>query len=215
MRKNMIIIFWALAFPLYAQQVALDKPVQAYLDFCLAEREALNPLDCKKLEKCIEESDATSFVFHGTKIELAYNSTFKDLTKETTSSMSNHAYFRPQYIDSVLISCVVPENIDEPTMKRGADNCYIQHRALSAHGKAKYSYEGAGDMQLFVVADYGHVKVNVFNDTGAKHPFNLTAESTDSYPAAVLKWEMPDGGKVIIMVENLSDKSVGFVIASN
>ena len=215
MRIAMLTLCAALTSAIYAQHPDLDKPLQAYLDFCLAEREALNPLDCSKLEKCIEESTPMSFIYHGTKIELADNYTFIDLTPETTSTMKSHAYFRAEYIDSVLIDCVLPENIDDPHMLRGADNCYIKHRALEAHGKGMYSYEGAGDMQLFVVADHGHVKVNVCNETGASQAFDLTAESIDSFPAAVLKWEMPATGKVIVNIENLSDKPAGFVIASN
>ena len=216
MKKRIVILTLCVAMTsaIYAQHPALDRPLKAYLDFCLAEREALNPLDCSKLERCIEESDAISFVYHGTKIVLAENSTFKDLTCDTVS-MKNHAFFRPEYIDSVLIDCVVPENIDEPTMKRGTENCYIQHRALEALGKGVYSYEGAGDMQLFVVADYGYVRVTVCNEAGAAQSFNMTAESTESFPAAVLKWEMSDVGKVIITIENMSEKPVGFVIASN
>ena len=193
----------------------MDRPLHAYLDFCLTEREALNPLDCRKLEKCIEESDATAFRFQNTDIVLGANTTFKDLEEGKAPWLPRHAYFYPEYVDSILMSCVLPENIDEPVMKRGSENCFIQHRALEGHQKGVYSYEGEGDMQLFVVADYGHVKVSVSNETGAAHPFDLSAESTDALPAAVLQWEMPDAGKVIVTVENLSDQSIGFVVASN
>lgn len=199
---------------IHAQQPTLERALQAYLDFCLAERAALKPLDCGKLEACIAESDATGFRYHGTTIVLGENSTFEDLGTEQGEPLRGHAFFRVEYIDSVLSDCVMPENIDEPVMKRGEENCFIVHRGLAAHGKGVYRFEGSDDMQLFVVADFGHVRVSVENDEGSEERFNETAESGEGFPAAVLRWRM-GSGKIIVRVENLADCAIGFVIASN
>lgn len=216
MRKTILLIslLMGITVKTYAQQPVLDDALQAYLDFCLAERAALKPLDCQKLEACIAESDATSFRYHGTTIVLGENSTLEDLGTEQVEPLRGHAFFRVEYIDSVLTDCVMPENIDEPVMKRGEENCFIVHRALAAHGKGVYRFEGADDMQLFVVADFGHVRVSVRNEEGSNEAFSQTAESNNSLEAAVLKWKM-NAGKILVTVENLADTEIGFVIASN
>ena len=216
MRKTIVVLslLMGITAVAHAQQPVLSRVMQAYLEFCLAERAALNPLDCGKLEGCIAESDATSFRYHGTTIVLGRNSTLEDLERGDGEPLGGHAFFRAEYIDSVLTDCVMPEGIDEPVMKRGEENCFIVHRTLGAHGKGVYRFEGGEDMELFVVADFGHVRVSVRNDEGSGVVFSEVAESSEELPAAVLKWRMGIG-RIVVTVENVSDRGIGFVIASN
>lgn len=220
--KRLLFTLSLIAFQFsYCLAQELDPAMQAYLDFCLLEREALSssPIDCTKLERCIEEGDRDNFVFNNQRIRLAPNATFRTIASRDSVSLTGHAIFKPWYVDSVLVSCIMPDElIDEPTLKRGADeNCFVEHRALKAHGRATYSFEGTGDMQLFVVADNGGlVRVRVSNGRQTATKFAYRAEATDEHPAAVLRWDMGDDeGDIIVTVENLSNKPVGFVLATN
>ena len=221
MKRLSLILSLLLCQLSYCLAQELDPAMQAYLDFCLLEREALssNPIDCAKLERCIEEGDRDNFVFNDQTIHLAPNATFRSITTRDSVSMSGHAVFKPWFVDSILVSCIMPDElIDEPTLKRGADeNCFAEHRALKAHGKGTYTFQGTGDMQLFVVADNGGlVRVRANNPRSASYKFDHRAEATVERPAAVLRWDMGDAeGDIIVTVENLSDKPVGFVIATN
>lgn len=220
--KRLFILFALLvAHVTFSVAQQLDPAMQAYLGFCLLEREALssNPIDCAKLERCIEEGDRDNFVFNDQRIRLAPNATFRTISSRDSIALAGHAVFKPWYVDSVLVSCIMPDElIDEPTLKRGADeNCFVEHRALKAHGRATYAFMGMGDMQLFVVADNGGLtRVSVRNAAQAANKFSYKAEATAENPAAVLRWDMgEDEGEIIVTVENLTAKPIGFVIASN
>lgn len=199
----------------------LDPAMQAYLDFCLLEREALSasPIDCSKLERCIEEGDRDNFIFQGQRISLAPNATFRTVAARDSVGMTGHAIFKPWFVDSVLVSCIMPDElIDEPMLKRGSgDNCFAEHRALKARGRATYAFQGSGDMQVFAVADCGGLlRVTVSSPRAAAYKFRHQAEATAERPAAVLRWDMGDDyGDIIVTVENLSNRAVGFVFATN
>lgn len=198
--------------------VSLDAPMQSYLDFCLEERAAAYPvLNCQRMEQLVEESDRYRFLYKGNEIILSPNMTLTEESENSVVSTKGHLLFQPDFIDSVLVECSMPDIIGELTVMRGGEsNCFITHHMLDAHAIGKYSYIGSGDMQLFAVADNGGlVKLTVSSGSGAKETFKYQDTATEKHPAAVLHWLMQSEGKVCVTVENISDHPVRFVLASN
>ena len=200
-----------------SQTPTFDAPVQAYLDFCLQARTAMAQRDVAKLEECLAESDKANFVFHGTNIKLSPNASFEAVDSAALVSMEGHQVFETWYVDSLLLGIENPSIIDAPVMKRATvNNCFVEHRAIDAHGKCVFKYEGGGDMQLFALAERdGLLRVTVENVKGAAEKFHHTATGTADSPAAKLQWQLENDGQVLLTVENLGDKAVSFVVASN
>lgn len=198
----------------------MSAKLQSYRDFCMQVDKGFSQKSNELLMECIEECVDDEFIFHGDTIQLTELLRFEEVDTVAKAPTKGHIVFVPQYVDSILVAGLVdsPERFDflsgaELTKRAGmVDVCY-RHCALKARGKGVYAIKASGRMEVMVFAEKdGRVNLSVCDERNQK---NLSDCTQGGKQTAYVGWDMERFGRVVITVENATDKEVAFVIATN
>ena len=194
--------------------------LQAYLEFCLWQREAMLKKSADQLRECIEESTESDFRFNDVHIRLAdmngYNFENTDPTMRNKVTM----WFTPDYVDELLMhdTDYRDAELEGPALMREVmePNCCYAHKALDAGQEATYRLHCYGPTRLICVpSPDGLIAVTVRSEGEVEEPFELKDEATDDNPYTDFFWERDGELYVLVTVRNLSQKAVTFVMATD
>lgn len=191
--------------------------LQAYLEFCLSQREAMQKKSTDQLRECIEESTQSEFRFNDVRILM--QELGDDLEEVIVPGVPKVSMeYTPDYVDQLLMhdTDYRDDELEGPALMRDAEaaNCLYTHKALGPKQAGVYRIQCAGENRLICVpSPDGLVSVNVSSESGMDEPLNLDNTATDERPYTDIAWEMDDEGSVLITVRNLSDKPISFVLA--
>lgn len=192
-------------------------PLQAYLDYCLYQREAMTKKSTEQLRECIEESTESDFRFNDVRIRL---SDITDYLEKVDVPKGNkvETYYTPDFVDELLMhdTDYRDDELEGPALMREVEspNCMYAHQALGVGQSGTYRIECYGPTRLICVPDpEGLISVTITSESGTDQPFTLEDKATTESPYTDCAWEMTDKGSVLIKVTNLSNKKVSFVMA--
>lgn len=193
--------------------------LQAYLEYCLYQREAMARKSTQQLRECIEESTQSDFRFNDVPIRM---NNISDDIEEVDVPKGNKVemYFTPDYVDELLMhdTDYRDEELEGPALMRDTElevpNCMYTHQALDVDQSGTYRIECSGRTRLICVPDpNGLVSVTVTSESGTDQPFKLEDKATPDTPYTDCAWNMTSTGTVLIKVTNLSKQKVSFVLA--
>lgn len=201
----------------FAQESALSKEMTTYRNFCLKVREGVEKKDVQILKDCIAEwmGESNTIIFQNDTIQILDFDRFSIIDGSAEADLKGHLLYRPEFVDSLIVYDISLANnyIEKPLSLRGPYDCKLIHRALTPHSKAIYSSKGSNKRELLVVAENGGT-VNLYV-SDEKNGINVSDASPTGKAAAWVCWKMDRFGSYTITVENTSDKTISFVIASN
>lgn len=201
----------------FAQESVLSKKMTTYRDFCLKVREGVEKKDVQILKECIAEwmGKNNTIIFQNDTIQILDYDRFYTIDGSAEADLKGHLQYYPEFVDSLIVYDISLANnyIERPLSLRGSYDCKLIHRALTPHSKAVYSSKGSGKRELLVVAENGGT-VNLYV-SDEKNGIKVSDASPTGKAAAWVCWNMDRFGSYIITVENTSDKTISFVIASN
>ena len=193
-------------------------PLQAYLEFCLYQREAMTKKSTEQLRECIEESTESDFRFNDVAIRL-YDFTNDIEAVETTKGVKVDTYYTPDYVDELLMhdTDYRDAELEGPALMRDTEiaNCMYAHQALAGGASGTWRIHCEGKTRLVCVpSPNGLVSVEITSESGVNQPFTLEDKATKDSPYTDCAWEMDEQGTVLVKVTNLSNKNVSFVLAT-
>lgn len=233
MKKILIALLLVVSFgeSVYAQ-VELAPKTAAFKEYCI--RVSLAAADCniEQLSDCISGWKLTDsigtkkkkekFVYKDENIVYKPMGYFSVVDTTDEISKSGHFGFIPPEVDKWITNNCTVIALDEMDLLRDLSlDCEYVVRALKPHGKAVYSTRGAGNVELFAVAERGG-KVNLSVHTVEKNfrkeivnEADYEDVSPDGREYAQLIWKMTRNGDIIITVENTSDNAISFILVKN
>lgn len=203
----------------FAQEEADDdSPLQAYLDFCLYQREAMLKKSADQLRECIEESTQSDFRFNDIPIRLEDISD-EILDVDAPPVRRPKMLYTPDFVDMLLMhdTDYRDAELEGPALMRdtSSSNCFYAHRVLGPKQTGTYRFKCLGNTRLICVpSPDGLVSVSVASESGVTEPFKLDDTATDETPYTDMAWEMDEEGTVLVTVRNTSEKEVSFVLAT-
>lgn len=231
----LILILSVMPFKMMAQDEPsgeLSSIMSAFKDYCLRAANAAANCDVDDLAACIENWEPGEYDSEGNTIKaeiLNYNDeeityiNFGQLdcincTQESIVGM--HFGFMPQAVDSWITNHCEPTLVaDAHALRAGEDAVELEFavRALQPKGKATYTTDGTGDIEMFVVAEKGgNINLSIHSIEKPDRNGNIketTLADNSGAQSAQLAWSMYRNGTIEFTVENTSDKEISFIIA--
>ena len=143
--------------------------LQAYLEFCLSQREAMQKKSTDQLRECIEESTQSEFRFNDVRILM--QELGDDLEEVIVPGVPKVSMeYTPDYVDQLLMhdTDYRDDELEGPALMRDAEaaNCLYTHKALGPKQAGVYRIQCAGENRLICVpSPDGLVSVNVSSTT--------------------------------------------------
>lgn len=236
--KKIAFLIWILSglplgiFAQTEQQMNLSPKMAAFKEYCIRVANAAATCNTDVLTQCIEqwmpaEYDANGNVKEGKEEKFVYNKElinyiqFGMLERVDTSQEAItgiHFQFIPAAVDTVIVNqCEPVELAFAHILRAGEKHLEFAVRALKAKGKATYATHGAGQIEMFVVAENGG-KINLsihsveknYNGTIITNETNLSDNS--GAQTAQLTWHMNRNGRIEFTVENVDEKETSFIV---
>ncbi|MCR4613809.1 MAG: hypothetical protein K5778_07390 [Bacteroidaceae bacterium] len=222
MTAFLLTALFLITLPLQAQEADNryeGTALQAYLEYCLFQREAMTKKSTKLLRECIEESTESDFRFNDIPIRLS-DITDDIETVEAATPSKVEMYYTPDYVDELLMhdTDYRDDELEGPALMRDvqASNCMYTHQALGAGQTGLYRIPCVGHTRLICVpAPDRLISVQVTSESGVAEPFTLSDQATRDTPYTDCAWDMDQQGSVLLRVTNLSKKNTSFVIATD
>lgn len=191
--------------------------LQAYLEYCLYQREAMTKKSTRQLRECIDESTESDFRFNDVHIRLFDIGTDIEAV-DVPQAGKVEMYFTPDYVDELLMhdTDYRDAELEGPALMRDVEtpNCMYTHQALGPAQTGLYRIPCTGHTRLICVpAPDRLVSVQVTSESGVQEAFTLEDAATAETPYIDCAWDMDQPGTVLIRITNLSKKTATFVLA--
>lgn len=224
MRNVLLLLLLLCVSEVYAQtNSTLSPKMTAFKEYCVRAANAAAVCNTDELIKCIEgwePAEGTKdekFVYEKELINYVPFGTFllKDTVQETV--LNNHFKFLPVEVDNWIVNKCEPVAIaDAHALRKEPTHCEYVVRALKAKGKGVYVTRGAGNVEMFVVAESGgkiNFSVHAVETNFKKEIIGETNLSDNGgSQSAQLIWAMNRNGEINFTVENLTDKEISFIV---
>ena len=227
-----LLILSVLPFEIMAQEAeesGLSPKMAAFKDYCTRAANAAASCDADELAACIENWEPAEYDANGneTKAEkFIYNdeeihySAFSDMECSDTTNeeiVGMHFGFMPQAVDSWITNrCETVELADANMLRDGQKHLEYAVRALKANSKATYTTRGSGLIEIFVVAEKDGQLTLSAHATEKNYKKEILKETdladNSGNQTAQLSWNMERNGTIELTIENLSDKSISFIM---
>ncbi|MBO7595698.1 MAG: hypothetical protein J6T70_01475 [Bacteroidales bacterium] len=215
----------------FAQEGKVLSPLMsAFKDYCIHAANAAGTDDKDELMRCIDGWEQAEFDDNGNVVKpekFVYDgqpivySRFGFLqlrdTVQQVADVSSHFEFVPAKVDSILTNNYEPILLADAAMLRiGKKTCEYAVNALQPHGSVFYETRGTGDMEMFVVAEYGG-QINFAIHSVEKDFMGAITNETilsdnGGNQSAQLIWTVSRNGTIYFSIENLTDKEISFIV---